>query len=587
MYVFKKNPSSAILKSILITIFSISAPQLFSFGGGAPKPPTEDPKPPTTPPEEDPNPPSTPPREDPNPPTTPPNDELVVTGFALYDESTQKDISGYTNLKDGQLIDLTKIKNKNLNIRVKVSGKTIGSVFMQSPLLSKGRFEKQSPYTIFNEKENSRVKFRNSTYEFEATPYSGSSNGTGTRGKYKSISLKFKTDENSVEPPTPPREEEPAPAPTPTPAPPSNELAVTGFALYDESTKKDISGYTNLKDGQLIDLTKIKNKDLNIRVKVSGKTVGNVFMQSSLLSKGRYEKKSPYTIFNEKENTRPNFRSTTYEFEATPYSGSSNGTGIRGKYKSISLKFKTDEPAIEPPAPPSSKSKNVSKTIVITKSGTYDYKNVLHKWTGSGSCNQKENQPPILRISASNVIIKNFRWQGAPDGIHVHCNTQSQGNKCTKKISNVKLINLDGHACEDLLTTGRNVSNVQILGGVFKENPNKKHVDKTFQLNFGTNLLIDGAKFIGGLRCIRTKSGVSLTVRNTTFDGCEVPFKGDTGVDVLKEIKPHKIANILSENNTFKNCKQRAFDRNDDKVRYKSRGDKFQNCDKGEVTDIR
>ena len=88
----------------------------------------------------------------------------------------------------------------------------------------------------------------------------------------------------------------------------------------------------------------------------------------------------------------------------------------------------------------------IDETIVIDSPGTYDFGNVLHVWDGSGTCNQTENQPYILRIAASNVTLKNFAYQNAPDGIHIGTSSQGQGHSDGDYITNIRLENVTGWA---------------------------------------------------------------------------------------------------------------------------------------------
>lgn len=224
----------------------------------------------------------------------------------------------------------------------------------------------------------------------------------------------------------------------------------------------------------------------------------------------------------------------------------------------------------------------VSETIIIDEPGDYDFSGFMHEWVGPGACNQQENQAPILKITASNVTVRNFFWKNAPDGIHVHCKQNGQGNFCEERVENVKLINFQGNACEDLLTTGKNTFDVQIIGGVFSQNPNESYRDKTLQLNFANNLVIDGAYFNGGERCIRTKSGANLTVTNSIFNKCKTPFKGDTGEDI-QGIVPFQKAKITSKRNNFYTC-NKAFSAADAGVKYTSINDSFHSCAIGDAT---
>lgn len=183
--------------------------------------------------------------------------------------------------------------------------------------------------------------------------------------------------------------------------------------------------------------------------------------------------------------------------------------------------------------PKSSGKKTVTGTIVISKSGTYDFKSVLHIWKGTGwSCSgERENGPQILRIQASNVVVKNFHYvgdgktegsKGLGDPVHVATCGRGQGNLCSGRQSNVVIDGLVGHACEDLLTVGTpGNSNITVRNSYLIATPSKSAWDKTVQVNFGQNITLDNNTFVGGARCIRFKPNTSGTVTNNLFRGCE------------------------------------------------------------------
>ncbi len=176
--------------------------------------------------------------------------------------------------------------------------------------------------------------------------------------------------------------------------------------------------------------------------------------------------------------------------------------------------------------------KDVTSTIVITKSGVYDFKNVLHIWKGKNwSCTgDKENGPQILRVEASNVTILNFAYvgdgstygsKGLGDPIHIASCGTGQGNKCSKAVKNVVLDGIYGHACEDMITIGTPGSdNITIQNSTLKANPKSSSWDKTVQVNFGTNIKFINNEFVGGKYCARLKPNTTASFTNNIFRGC-------------------------------------------------------------------
>lgn len=218
----------------------------------------------------------------------------------------------------------------------------------------------------------------------------------------------------------------------------------------------------------------------------------------------------------------------------------------------------------------SSQTKVVKKTIVLSKPGTYDFKGVLHVWKGKGKCNQKEGQPSILKVTSDNVVVKNFYWENAPDGVHVF---RTKGTP----IRNVTLDNIRGHACEDALTIRG--EDIIVQNSELRDNP-KGESDKTVAAASSKNLLFKNVTFKGGGKCIRFKSGADIRVEDSVFDGCDLPVVGDT-TDGGRPYDPAgKPASYVSTGTVYRKC-NRAFTRNDSKVSIKSgAGDKFESCSK-------
>lgn len=185
--------------------------------------------------------------------------------------------------------------------------------------------------------------------------------------------------------------------------------------------------------------------------------------------------------------------------------------------------------------------KSVTKTIVINKSGVYDFKNVLHIWKGaSWNCNaEKEHGPQILRVEASNVTIKNFAYigdgkthgsKGLGDPIHIASCGTGQGNKCSKSgPKNVVLDNIFGHACEDMITVGTpGTSNITIQNSTLIATPSKSSWDKTIQVNFGTNIMVYDNVFVGCERGLRLKPNTSGDAQGNIFNNCKTAIQMST-----------------------------------------------------------
>jgi len=181
--------------------------------------------------------------------------------------------------------------------------------------------------------------------------------------------------------------------------------------------------------------------------------------------------------------------------------------------------------------------KSVTKTIVITQSGTYDFKNVLYIWKGSDwPCgNDLENGPQILRIEANNVTVKNFAYigdgknygsKGLGDPIHITTCGTRMGNECpVQGPKNVTLDKIFGHACEDMITIGTpGAENITIKNSTLIAAPNSKNWDKTIQTDFGRDLVFKNNHFVGGSRCLRLASNTKSLVTQNHFENCKTPI---------------------------------------------------------------
>ncbi len=200
-------------------------------------------------------------------------------------------------------------------------------------------------------------------------------------------------------------------------------------------------------------------------------------------------------------------------------------------------------------SPTFSGTQNVSRTIVLDSPGVYDYNNVLHEWTGGGSCNQTENQPYILRIAASNVTLRNFAYRGAPDGIHIGTANDGQGHSSGRSITNIVLDNVTGWACEDAMTIQYGVQQVTIRNSLFLPNPNAQYRDKLLQFNFG-DVEVANTTFYGGgdSLCMMFKGGQNIHVHDSCFMNCDRAMNGSTIHGIVGRISTAR-SELLSERN--------------------------------------
>lgn len=179
--------------------------------------------------------------------------------------------------------------------------------------------------------------------------------------------------------------------------------------------------------------------------------------------------------------------------------------------------------------------KKFNQRLIIKKSGVYDFKNTLFYWSGKGTCGAPENQPYIMRISATNVTVRNFGYKNAPDGIHIGSADDGQGYNSGTTLKNIRLENVTGWACEDALTTQYGVKDLTIVNSKFYGNPDYSKADKILQLNFA-DVTIENSEFYDTLVCVMFKGGQTIKIKNSFFSGCERAVVGETLNGILGKI---------------------------------------------------
>jgi hypothetical protein len=349
-------------------------------------------------------------------------------------------------------------------------------------------------------------------------------------------------------------------------APPSESLPESNapshvLFLYDEDTDRYLTPLQGTIDLGLY----ANNKMLNLALQTTGGVASVVFTFNQEAS--RTENTAVFTAFVGGTDHRSRLTAGSHRLQAVLYSGTrATGQVVARLTANFTIQAAAPveptpsipgNPRTVPPNPTFTQTRDVTSTIVISQPGVYDYQNVLHIWRGSGSCNQTENQPHILRIAASNVTVKNFAYRNAPDGIHIATCGTGQGNTCTGTIRNIMLDNITGWTCEDALTTGKGTSDITIQNSFFMGNPNTNFRDKILQLNFANNLKIYNTIFKDSPRMVRFKSGSTITLKFNRFYNFTQAVRGDTYQDITGII-PNVPAVITSEGNHFQDG-DRAF----------------------------
>ncbi len=170
-------------------------------------------------------------------------------------------------------------------------------------------------------------------------------------------------------------------------------------------------------------------------------------------------------------------------------------------------------------AQPTLRKPKTKKVVTInrttTVNGLLDCKGATYRWTGSGSCGQKEGMPPMFLLSQG-ATLKNCFIVNAPDGVHI------QGSNVT--ITNIVMPDV----CEDAVSVRPkvNYTNIKITYSQFA-----KCADKCIQFNPKgiKKLTLANNDFMGGGSCVRFKGGADVTASNNKFANCKRGFYHSEG----------------------------------------------------------
>jgi hypothetical protein len=228
----------------------------------------------------------------------------TVSSLTLINADSDQDVR---ELKDGDTINLAALSTLNLNIRANTNPATVGSVvFSLSGAATSNSTENIAPHALFA--DNNKGDYypwipANGSYTLTATPHSGSK-GSGTKGTPLTIHFTV------------------------------TGQVVSRLILVNAETDQDIK---TLKNGDVIDLSTLPTRKLNIRAVVHPDTVGSVVFNLN----NRYivrENLAPYAIGGDIKGdyrywTLPTGKHT---LTATPYS-KTYGKGTKGKTHSVTF----------------------------------------------------------------------------------------------------------------------------------------------------------------------------------------------------------------------------------------------------------
>ena len=227
-------------------------------------------------------------------------EEVTIT---LIDADTDLEV---LELQDGDMFAVEDLP-ESIALRANYSPDSVGSVVFElvGPF-RKRQVENHFPYASFGNRGDDYAGrlFPPGAYQLTVTPYSRT-RGAGEAGP--AIEINF----------------------TITVMPIPDDLAVTGFDLYDATTDTELQ---ELADGDVIDLDVLENNNLTVLIEVMPDFVGSVKTElTGPVSTMRIENNRPYTLFG---NNSSNFFGRallpgSYTLKATPFTDR-RATGTEG-----------------------------------------------------------------------------------------------------------------------------------------------------------------------------------------------------------------------------------------------------------------
>jgi hypothetical protein len=208
-------------------------------------------------------------------------------------------------LKDGDIIDLSKLATRKLNIRANAHPEEVGSVVFDLNDQKNFQTENVNPYSLAGNFTGGSYKSwmpEPGKYVITATPYT-MAHGKGVAGR--SLTINFEVTDGD------------------------QQQQVESFTLVNADTDEDI---VTLKDGDVINLAALPSFNLKIRANTSPENVGSVMFGLKDIKNLKTDNNSPYTIEGQDIGKSLPMISIMGEHSlmATPYT-MANGGGEAGK----------------------------------------------------------------------------------------------------------------------------------------------------------------------------------------------------------------------------------------------------------------
>ena len=239
--------------------------------------------------------------------------------IALYDADTDRVISGYSNLKNGQVIDLTKLPDHKLAIVV-IPSKGASSVKMTFDGTT--NVQNDAPYALFGDNDgdlNGR-DLKAGNYALKVTPYT-KNNAEGSALATRSIDFTL-TDSGST---------------TPTNGGDDTKAGIDSFSLVNAKTGQILSGYADITADTVIQLSSLATRNIAVVVNADEDTKS---VKLTSPKDTHVENTAPLAFFHDAHGKLMSWtaKAGSYSFAATAYSAK-NATGAKGDTLGLTIKF--------------------------------------------------------------------------------------------------------------------------------------------------------------------------------------------------------------------------------------------------------
>jgi hypothetical protein len=184
------------------------------------------------------------------------------------------------------------------------------------------------------------------------------------------------------------------------------------------------------------------------------------------------------------------------------------------------------EPDLNPPA--FSRTRDVQDTIVIDRPGDWNFLNELLVWADGRACDPRAEQKPVLKVTASNVTIRDVGVSAA-GGIEVTG-------------VNVRFENVTVWSCKHGLKVAERAGRVFVNNSRFYGDEGARSKEGALRIDSG-NVAVSNSLFVNAQACVTLKPGTDVSVEGSDFVGCREGVKADS--------QKASLIYLATENNRF------------------------------------